>query len=124
MVLGFQVEEGAFCVGGGAVSRPPSEVTQTPTFGVIDSWVLKHDSSGSFLVKSAYLVPKGAKVVLEANILFSRVWKFWACSPRNYFRIGFQPNKTSFVLNNIFVLFSMYIGIFFKKNEHYIKIKN
>ncbi|GAU26578.1 hypothetical protein TSUD_266930 [Trifolium subterraneum] len=52
-------------------------VTQSPTLGVEDSWVLKYDPSGRFSVRSAYLTLTGPKVVSDPNPLLSRVWKSW-----------------------------------------------
>ncbi|GAU30313.1 hypothetical protein TSUD_211700 [Trifolium subterraneum] len=55
-------------------------VTQSPSLGMEDSWVLTLDPTGSYSVKSAYLAITSVEVAPEPNSLLTRVWKSWAPS--------------------------------------------
>ncbi|MCI08403.1 putative ribonuclease H protein, partial [Trifolium medium] len=56
-----------------------SVVVNPSLLGATSSWSWRHDSSGTFSVKSAYLMLTGV-VPNELDSLLARVWKSWATS--------------------------------------------
>ncbi|GAU45061.1 hypothetical protein TSUD_198490 [Trifolium subterraneum] len=57
-----------------------SAVQTTPLLGVVDSWSWRHDSTGTYSVKSAYMVLSAGSVASDLDSLLARVWKSWAPS--------------------------------------------
>ncbi|GAU17784.1 hypothetical protein TSUD_171730 [Trifolium subterraneum] len=57
-----------------------SAVQTTPLLGVVDSWSWRHDSTGTYSVKSAYMVLSAGSVASDLDSLLALVWKSWAPS--------------------------------------------
>ncbi|GAU33049.1 hypothetical protein TSUD_152040 [Trifolium subterraneum] len=57
-----------------------SVVQTTPLLGVVDSWSWRHDSTGTYSVKSAYMVLLAGSVASDLDSLLALLWKSWAPS--------------------------------------------
>jgi hypothetical protein len=55
-------------------------VANHPLLGAFDSWSWKHDSTGTFSVKSAYLLLIAGVVSNVLDSLLVKVWKSWVPS--------------------------------------------